>query len=248
MPKLEEVLPKYLQVANHYRDLIVSGSLAPGTELPSERQLATAWEISRPTATRALAALRNLGLVEARQGAGTFVRGQVRLNRGARDRYLRSRDAGRIYGPGERAEIVDVGLAVPAEWIADELGLSGGQLAIRRERVTYTDEVPSEISVSWFDASLADVAPALLNRERIRVGSVAYLGKATNRTPGYARDQVAGRLATSEERRRLRIAARSAAVLAVRHVVYDDRGVPMECVEAAYPPDTWTFEQQYSMA
>ena len=43
------------------------------------------------------------------------------------------------------------------------------------------------------------------------------------------------------------IAARSAAVLAVRHVVYDDRGLPMECVEAAYPPDTWTFEQQYSM-
>ena len=107
MPELEEVLPKYLQVANHYRDLIVSGSLPAGAELPSERQIAAEWDVSRPTATRALAALRNLGLAEARQGAGTFVRGQVRLNRGARDRYLRARDAGRIYGPGERAEIVD---------------------------------------------------------------------------------------------------------------------------------------------
>ena len=118
MPQLEEALPKYLQVANHYRDLIVSGSLSAGAELPSERQLASQWSISRPTTTRALAALRNLGLVDARQGAGTYVRGQVRLNRGARDRYLRSRDAGRIYGPGERAEIVAAGLALPPDWIA----------------------------------------------------------------------------------------------------------------------------------
>jgi GntR family transcriptional regulator len=248
MPKLEEVLPKYLQVANHYRDLIVSGSLSAGDELPSERQLAAEWGISRPTATRALAALRNLGLVEARQGAGTFVRGQVRLNRGARDRYLRSRDAGRIYGPGERAEIVSAGFATPPEWIADELGLPRGDSAIRRERITFTDETPSEVSVSWFHPSDAELAPALVERERIRVGSVAYLAKATGRRPAYARDQVAARLATAEERRQLDLTARAAAVLAVRHVVYDDRGQAMECVEAVYPPNTWTFEQQYPMS
>src|SRR4051794_10803476 len=212
MPKLEEVLPKYLQVANHYRDLIVSGSLAPGTELPSERQLATAWEISRPTATRALAALRNLGLVEARQGAGTFVRGQVRLNRGARDRYLRSRDAGRIYGPGERAEIRSAESAVPPRWIAAELGLAEGEHALRRERVTFLDEVPSEVSVSWFHPSVVDDAPALLQRERIRVGTVEHVARATGRTPSYARDQVASRLATDEERRLLNLRGDTAAV------------------------------------
>ena len=247
MPKLEEALPKYLQVANHYRDLIVSGSLSAGAELPSERQLASEWGISRPTATRALAALRNLGLVEARQGAGTFVRGQVRLNRGARDRYLRSRDAGRIYGPGERAEIVDARLATPPQWITSELGLAEGSPAIRRERVTFTDEVPSEVSTSWFDASLGEVARDLLEPERIRAGTVAYVAQATGRTPAHAKDQLAARLATAEERRRLRLPARTAAVLAVRHVVYDDRDRAMEAVEAAYPPDTWTFEQQYPM-
>src|SRR4051794_33132717 len=159
MPQLQEALPKYLQVANYYRDQIVSGNLAVGEELPSERQLAVAWGISRPTATRALAALRNQGLVEARQGAGTFVRGQVRFNRGARDRYLRSRDAGRIYGPGERAEIVSAQNALPASWIRAELGLVDGEEALRRERVTFLDEVPSEVSVSWFHPSVVDDAP-----------------------------------------------------------------------------------------
>jgi DNA-binding GntR family transcriptional regulator len=247
MPRLEEALPKYLQVANHYRDQIVSGSLAEGSELPSERQLAVEWDISRPTATRALAALRSLGLVESRQGSGTFVRGHVRFNRGARDRYLRSRDAGRIYGPGERAEIVEARLTTPPDWIATELGLKPGELAIRRERVTYTDEEPSEISVSWLHPTLADVAPRLLDVERIRTGSVAYVAKATGRKPAYARDQVAARLGTVDERRQLALTSRSAAVLVIRHVVYDDQGEAMECVEAAYPPDRWTFEQQYSM-
>ena len=247
MPKLREALPKYLQVANYYRDQIVSGSLAVGEELPSERQLAVEWGISRPTATRALAALRNQGLVEARQGAGTFVRGQVRFNRGARDRYLRSRDAGRIYGPGERAEILSADSAVPPRWIGVELGVGEGRPALRRERVTFTDEVPSEVSVSWFHPSVVEAAPALRKRERIRVGTVEHVARATGRNPSYARDQVAARLATPEERDLLGLADEDAAVLAVRHVVYDDQGRAMECVEATYPPDTWTFEQQYPM-
>jgi DNA-binding GntR family transcriptional regulator len=77
VPELEEALPKYLQVANHYRDQILSGSLTAGSEVPSERQLAAEWNISRPTATRALSALRNQGLIESRQGSGSFVRGRV---------------------------------------------------------------------------------------------------------------------------------------------------------------------------
>src|SRR5262245_41543526 len=101
MPELQEVLPKYLQVANHYRDLILSGALHPGDELPSERQLAESWSISRPTATRALAALRNQGLVDSRQGSGTFVRTPVQFHRRARDRYRQSRATGRIYGDNE---------------------------------------------------------------------------------------------------------------------------------------------------
>lgn len=73
-PEIEQVLPKYLQVADHIRGQIVRGELAPGDEVPSEREIAEQWNVSRPTATRALAALRAEGLVEARQGSGTFVR------------------------------------------------------------------------------------------------------------------------------------------------------------------------------
>lgn len=247
MPELQEVLPKYLQVANYYRDLIASGVLAAGDEIPSERQLAIDWGISRPTATRALGALRTQGLVESRQGSGTYVRERVQLHRRARDRYLRSRESGRIYAPGERAEIVAAELAVLPDWIADEFGVPRGGQGLRRHRITYTDDAPSEVSTSWFLGELAEVAPKLLQTARIRAGTLAYVEQATGRVASYARDQLSARLATAPERTELDLTGRAVAVLVVHHVVFDSNDRPLECVEAVYPPDRRTFEQQYSV-
>lgn len=50
MPQIEEAQPKYLQIAHYIRDQILRGDLRPGDEVPSERQLAADWKVSRPTA------------------------------------------------------------------------------------------------------------------------------------------------------------------------------------------------------
>ncbi len=55
------------------RTLITSGLLPPGATLPSERSLASAMSVSRPTITSAMDELRSQGLVESRQGSGTWV-------------------------------------------------------------------------------------------------------------------------------------------------------------------------------
>jgi DNA-binding FadR family transcriptional regulator len=59
--------------ADHLKALIASGSLAPGDRLPPERELAVRLGVSRPTLREAVAALVIMGLLESRQGAGTFV-------------------------------------------------------------------------------------------------------------------------------------------------------------------------------
>jgi DNA-binding GntR family transcriptional regulator len=246
MPELQEVVPKYLQVANHYRDLILSGTLKPGDEVPSERQIADQWRIARPTATRALAALRNQGLVESRQGAGTYVRDRVHFHRRAADRYLRARKAGHIYPTDEYAEIVAAERTAAPDWVTECLDLKVPD-AIRRQRITNGLDGPIEVSTSWFDASLAAIAPRLLERSRIREGTVAYVEDLTGRRVSYARDQIGARIASAAERRQLGVTSRTAAVLVVRHVVYDTADRPFECVEAVYPSDRWTFEQEYQV-
>ncbi len=66
-------LPKYRQLFEEIRDAIFSGKYRVGDRLPSETALVQRYNISRPTAARALRDLENAGLVQRRHGSGTLV-------------------------------------------------------------------------------------------------------------------------------------------------------------------------------
>ena len=53
---------------------MATGELAPGTALPSVRQLATQLRVNPATVVQAYRQLEEVGVVDSRQGAGTFVR------------------------------------------------------------------------------------------------------------------------------------------------------------------------------
>ena len=62
------------EVAEQLTDVIVTGEVPPGDQLPSERDLAERLGVSRPTVRAALTRLAAIGLVETRQGGGSVVR------------------------------------------------------------------------------------------------------------------------------------------------------------------------------
>lgn len=64
------------QVYEQIRDLILRGQLKPGEQLRPERELAQAVGVSRPTVRESINKLVTTGLLEHRQGQGTFVRSQ----------------------------------------------------------------------------------------------------------------------------------------------------------------------------
>jgi DNA-binding FadR family transcriptional regulator len=64
---------RYEQIAATLEAEIRSGALGAGDRLPSERDLAQRLGVSRATIREALGALHLAGLVETRQGAGSFV-------------------------------------------------------------------------------------------------------------------------------------------------------------------------------
>jgi GntR family transcriptional repressor for pyruvate dehydrogenase complex len=61
------------QVVDHVRRLIEAGRLKPGDQLPPERELAQKIGVSRPSLRSGLRSLQAMGVVQARQGAGTFI-------------------------------------------------------------------------------------------------------------------------------------------------------------------------------
>src|SRR2546429_4374803 len=62
----EEVIPQL-------REMIHRGELRPGDRLPPERDLAKLLGVSRPTLRAAIRSLAAVGVLQSRQGAGTFV-------------------------------------------------------------------------------------------------------------------------------------------------------------------------------
>ena len=80
---------KYRQVADELAGRIKSGDLAPGSRLPSDRQLARNRKLSVTTATAALNELVRRGLACRRRGSGTFVSmDPLALNRRLRIGFL----------------------------------------------------------------------------------------------------------------------------------------------------------------
>ena len=247
MPGSQGELPKFVQMANRVRDRILSGDLRAGDEVPSERALAVEWGVARPTAARALQELRRLGLVESKQGSGSYVRGHIDIHRRARDRYARSRTAGRVYSEGEWATIVSAKMARAPARIAAAMGIAAGEMIGRRHRITGDANGPNEISTSWFPPQIVVEAPRLLDRERIREGSLAYIETCTGRRGVVARDELSARLALAGERRELALDD-PAAVLVVLHVVVDRKDQPLEVADAVYPSTgRWIFDQEYPL-
>jgi len=62
------------RVAQSLLDHLTSGAIAPGTRLPSERQLAETLNVGRSAVREALASLDLLGIVSIRPGSGTYLR------------------------------------------------------------------------------------------------------------------------------------------------------------------------------
>ncbi|MFJ1457244.1 GntR family transcriptional regulator [Nocardia sp. N2S4-5] len=244
LPEIEEVLPKYLQIAGYLRDQIIRGDLEPGAEVPSERELATAWNVARPTASKALQALRQQGLVESRRGSGTYVR-QPNAAPRARERYARAAMAGTMYSDAEHIEFPVVAIVDAPAHVTSALGLEASARVIQRQRIIRNEKTgPTELSTSWFPASLADVAPRLLVAERIRGGTLPYLAEALDVRLAYARDQVCARLATEYERTALGLPDASPA-LAYWLTMYASDDQPVQFDEAVYPPERWAFRLEY---
>lgn len=64
----------YEQIVRQVAGAIQRGEYAPGTKLPTERELGVAFGVSRGVIREAVKVLNAMGLVESRQGSGLYVR------------------------------------------------------------------------------------------------------------------------------------------------------------------------------
>ncbi|GMV37329.1 MAG: GntR family transcriptional regulator [Fimbriimonadales bacterium] len=70
----DDMMPMYAQIVHQIRLAILSGELRVGDQLPTVRELAVELSVNTNTVGRAYMELHRAGLIDTKQGVGTFVK------------------------------------------------------------------------------------------------------------------------------------------------------------------------------
>ena len=232
-------LPLYLQLARYLRGQIASGRFGHRDALPGERELAERFGVSRVTVRKALKELLDEGLLQQRQGAGTFVnRGPVveqrlsTLTGFSEDMGSRGFAAGSVWL--HRA----VSTATPEEALA--LGLSPGATVSRLQRLRTANGIAMALELAVlptrFLADPSEVQGSLYDTLRRR-GII----------PFRALQRLSAVQLTAEQADQLSVPEGAAALYIERRTLLED-GTPMEFVRSQYRGDSYDFIVELNLA
>lgn len=207
--------------------------MIPGTALPSERALAQALALSRMTIRKALEELVAVGLVEKRQGSGTYIR-ELPVEQTI-DRLAGFSEEAAQLGFRPRSRFLDVSTHPADPNIATSLGVESGQSLLRITRLRLASDVPLALQVAHLGPILAD-----LSIDRLRgVGSLYRTIEAQfGIQPSRARQKIASRLPTPCEQDLLEIGPQTP-VLALERTTFDSEDRAFEFVRSAYRGDRY---------
>lgn len=228
-------VPRYYQLMEFIRERIRNGEWAPGTLIPSERELCERYGISRMTARQAITELVNEGLLYREQGKGTFVGRPVipqqllSLTGFTEDMHARERRAG--------ARVLEAEMWPADQTTADALRIKIGQPVYRLRRLRLADAEPLAIETTCVSFIGCE---RLLDHDLERDSLYRLLADVFDMPPITAEQEIEASLASSDEAPVLEIPTGSP-VLRTRRITTTRRGQPVEYATSLYRGDTYRF-------
>jgi GntR family transcriptional regulator len=145
-----EALPLYHQLRELLTEKIESGEWPPGHQLPTEMQICAEFRVSRATVRQAMQLLANQGLIEKRQGRGTFV-GRPKVANNLMELFSPYR--GMLQAPAlPSQEIQSLKLVPAARHVAIHLRIPEGEDVYEIRRRVVVEEEPLLLVHSWLSA------------------------------------------------------------------------------------------------
>ena len=228
-------LPRYLQIVEDLLDRIERGDLAPTDRLASERALAEEFSVNRRTLRNALDVLERRGLLERRQGSGTFVT-SPRFERKAAELFPFTESIRhRGFEPGSK--IISLQRLSVSPSVAEQLELAETDEVWRFHRLRSVNDEPFLVETFSVSTALAPEIDAFDLSER-------SFYEILENEYGIVVDQAKLSLeavAISEfEAELLRVPIGSPAMLE-RHIAFDTSGQPIDYGYDVYRGDRVRF-------
>ena len=228
----ESFSPLYAQLMNQLQADIHRGLYPVGSRIPPEHELEMNYGVSRVTVRRALQELTGEGLLERKQGKGTFVampKGKA-VERKLRGFHDVCREAGRL----PTAEVLSLREMPAEDRDREELNLPEESQVIECFRLLKADGEPVMLERNRFSMAYSYLAGADLQ------GGLYRCLQDYGVRPEKATWDIGQRNITAEEGRLLD-AEEGNMLLAIRQVVYDQKGRPLHNSEQLIRGDRYTI-------
>lgn len=225
--------PRYMALARELASLISSGTVAPGDRLPGERDLCRRFGTSRDTVRRALAQLREEGLIEADPQRGWFVSS---TSVGEPNALLSFSEMARARGLAATSRVVRQEVRRADLDEAEALGVAPGVELFEVERIRMLEDVP--VSVERSRIPLA-VAPGLTETD-LSASSLYETLRAEGAAPARANYTLQAVAADASLAPVLDLEV-GAPLLKATATTYDDAGRRIELSDAAFRGDRYRF-------
>jgi GntR family transcriptional regulator len=248
--------PMYRTIAQELQEEILSGTVQPGDQIPTELELRDKYSASRNTIRDAVKWLASRGLVETKPGQGTFVKQNVKPFLTLLSRDLENGLSG-IEGQGwfedvkERdripfATVPLVEVQAAPRHIAQRLRVPAGTQIIIRRQERHIDRTPFALQSTAYPMELHHKgATRLLVAEDIPEGAVTYLEERLGLREIGHRDRILVRAPREEEARFFRLPddGRVSVVSVVRtgYRAGDGEPVPFRVTFTVFPADRNQF-------
>ncbi|MGC4999136.1 GntR family transcriptional regulator [Streptomyces sp. DT195] len=241
--------PKYQRIADSLREAIQSGEYGPGDRLPGENELMAAHGVARMTARQALSVLRDEGAVEARKGAGVFVRDFKPLRRRGIQRLSQKQwGSGRsIWSADTENRALEVDQVTVCEEVAPDhvsavLDLGDDERVCVRRRRFVLDGKPVLLATSYLPMSL--VAGSAITQEDTGPGGTYARLAELGYKPVHFREEVRSRMPSKDEMSRLSMSSGTPAMLICR-TAFADEGRPVEINEMTLDAASYILEYDF---
>ncbi len=227
-------IPVYIQIHNKIKKEIENGKWKVGDRLPSERELAQLFGVSRMTLRQAIQNLADEGILDRKIGSGTYV-----ANKKVQEKMSGTTSFTAIMLSQNRqpsSKTISFYEANPSSSESEKLQLKEGETILRMERIRYADDVPicfEVASIPYYlvtDFSKAEISQSLYQVLEEKGGHV--LGKA---------NQTISAMLASEQISEYLAIKRGEAILRLRQVSYLLNGKPFEYVRTQYVGSRFEF-------
>lgn len=227
------MVPAYIRIHDAVKKQIDDGFWEIGQRLPSERDLADDYEVSRMTLRQAITLLVEEGILERRVGSGTYVASH-RVQEKMRGTTSFT-EIVRLQGKTPSSQVVSYQRKPANETEIQQLQLKPSDYVVRMERVRYADNMPLVFEV----ASIPEKLIREFKREDITEHFFQTLTD-NGYEIGKSQQTIYAKNASERVANYLKV-PKNHAVLALTQVSYFTDGRPFEYVHSQYVGDRFEF-------